>query len=332
MTMDKPPLIIIVSMLFFSVFAFANEEELKECIENEIYNGDQTQTIEQVRTKCRQILENNETAIERRIARERISESNPNVITPHKRNYILPYTVMDRPKNTPAEQDQNLQGGRLDAEEAKFQLSLKVPLYESQSDQDSGLYFGFTLQSYWQLFNSEISSPFRETNYQPELFWMNVLDKENRLWGDEMGITFGFEHQSNGRNIPLSRSWNRLYMNLFWEQNGFVFNLRPWYRIPEEEKTSLSDTKGDDNPDIADYMGHFEFTTVYTKRDHEFSLMLRNNLKSDNKGAVQLDWSFPAWGRLRGYAQYFNGYGESLVDYNQHVERFGVGILLTDFL
>ena len=84
--------------------------------------------------------------------------------------------------------------------------------------------------------------------------------------------------------------------------------------------------------DIADYMGHFEFTTVYTKRNHEFSLMLRNNLKSDNKGAVQLDWSFPAWGRLRGYAQYFNGYGESLVDYNQHVERFGVGILLTDFL
>ena len=321
-----------VSFCALSLTCYASPNDFKACMENEIITGEQTQSIADIKEKCSKLSEEDETAIDRRILRERISESNPNVITSHKRNYILPLTSMDRPLNTPANDDQNLKGGELDDLEAKFQLSLKVPLYESKSDENSGLYFGFTLQSYWQLYNSEISAPFRETNYQPELFWLNVLDDENRLWGDEMGVVFGFEHQSNGRNIPFSRSWNRLYVSLFWEQNDFVFHFRPWYRIPEEEKSGEDDPTGDDNPDIEDYMGHFEFTTVYHKRNHEFSMTLRNNLKSDNKGSIQLDWSFPAWGRLRGYAQYYNGYGESLIDYNQHIERFGGGILLTDFL
>lgn len=320
------------------LFAFANDEPsenqlAKQCILNELAAGDESQTLAEVKKKCIQIADMEKmSAIDKRVIREKVTTNNPNVITPHKRNYILPVTYMDRPKNTPAARDPNLKGAPLDDLEAKFQLSLKVPLYQSKSDIDQAFYFGFTMQSYWQLYNNDISSPFRETNYQPEVFWMNLLDDENRLWGDEMGIAIGFEHQSNGRNIPLSRSWNRIYANLFWEHNGLVFSFKPWYRIPEEEKRNPEDPTGDDNPDIHEYMGHFEFASVYRYEEHEFTVMLRNNLKSDNKGAVQLDWSFPAWGRLRGYAQYYNGYGESLIDYNQHIERFGVGILLTDFL
>jgi phospholipase A1 len=117
-----------------------------------------------------------------------------------------------------------------------------------------------------------------------------------------------------------------------WENDGYVFSFKPWYRISESEKETPLDPRGDDNPDIYKYMGYFEFSGAYRLNDHEFSFMTRNNLNSDNRGAIQLDWSFPLWGRVRGYAQYFNGYGESLIDYNADIERIGVGILLTDLL
>ena len=80
-------------------------------------------------------------------------------------------------------------------------------------------------------------------------------------------------------------------------------------------------------------MGNFEFTSAYKKNRQEFSLMLRNNLKSDNnRGAAQLDWSFPIHNRMKGYVQWFNGYGESLIDYDRRVNSIGVGFKLTDWL
>lgn len=309
------------------------QDNIKQCVLNELVSGDDKQTVAELKKKCLELTQRQKmSAIDKRMVREKVTENNPNVITPHKRNYILPVSYMKRKNNDidPA-YTQNVEE-QLDNLEAKFQVSLKVPLFEHFSDKDQGVHFGFTLQSYWQVYNSEISAPFRETNYQPEIYWSNVLDDENRLWGDEMITIIGIEHQSNGRSNPLSRSWNRIYANLIWEHDGYVFSFRPWYRLPEDEKEDPNQPNGDDNPDIHHYMGYFEFSGVFQHEKHEYAFMFRNNLESDNKGAIQLDWSFPVWGRLRGYAQYYNGYGESLIDYNQHVERFGVGVLLTGFL
>ncbi|WP_213611308.1 phospholipase A [Pseudoalteromonas sp.] len=316
----------------------SNEVELvKQCILNEVIGGDGEQTLDQLRQKCSALEENKQlTAIDKRKAREKVSQQNRNVITPHKRNYILPLSYVSNPNARPFDYLQPLtdqsDGEKIDNLEAKYQLSIKVPLFDDFSDKDQAIYFGFTLQSYWQVYNKDISSPFRETNYEPEIFWVNYLDKEHVLWGDEMAIALGISHQSNGRSQPNSRSWNRIYANFIWEKDGFVFTFKPWYRLPEDRKKDSLDARGDDNPDIYKYMGYFEFGGVYRYHDHEFSFMTRNNLNSDNRGALQLDWSFPLWGRVRGYAQYFNGYGESLIDYNADIERIGVGILLTDLL
>jgi phospholipase A1 len=140
--------------------------------------------------------------------------------------------------------------------------------------------------------------------------------------------SLGINHQSNGQSSDLSRSWNRVYGSFVFEYGDLGLTLTPWYRLPE----SAGD---DDNPDITDYLGHYEVGATYKWDDHTFSLMTRNALESDfHRGSLQASWSFPLgdWPYLRGYVQYFNGYGESLIDYDQYVNRVGVGLSLSDWL
>jgi phospholipase A1/A2 len=131
--------------------------------------------------------------------------------------------------------------------------------------------------------------------------------------------TWVMAHQSNGRGEDLSRSWNRVYAQFGFERGNLALMIRPWYRIPENAET-------DDNPDIEDYLGHGDLLAVYRQGRNVYSLLLRNNFKkSDNHGAVKLNWSFPLYGRLKGYVQYFNGYGESLIDYNHSQQSLRAG-------
>jgi len=81
-------------------------------------------------------------------------------------------------------------------------------------------------------------------------------------------------------------------------------------------------------------IGYGDLLAVYKwNARNTVSLLVRNNLSwSDNKGGYQLDWSFPLYGRLKGYVQVFTGYGESLIDYNWRQTTFGIGVLLTDWM
>jgi phospholipase A1 len=196
---------------------------------------------------------------------------------------------------------------------------------------DMDLWVAYTQLSFWQLYNSAFSSPFRETNYEPELLLNIRTDYDLLGLGLLKGriVNLGINHQSNGRSEPLSRSWNRVVANFGFEKGGFNLLLKSWYRIPEN-------ARDDDNPDISKYMGYGEAWGIYYWNKHRFAAMLRNNLRpGDNRGAVQLDWSFPLSflrnDRISGYIQYFNGYGESLLDYNKSVNRIGIGIMLTDW-
>ncbi len=267
-----------------------------------------------------------------RINNERAARDNPAVITPHKRNYLLPFSYVDNPNSAPFATTNNQTDSEfnLDNFEVKFQLSFKAPITESLITNEDALFFGFTLQSYWQMYNSDLSSPFRETNYQPEIFYGLVNDFKVGNWVNRVNL-FGIEHQSNGRSQPLSRSWNRVYIQSVWENKNQVFMIKPWYRLPEKEKTDPLQADGDDNPDIEDFMGFFEASYTYKWDEQTFSMMLRNNLRtSNNRGAIQLDWTFPMGKRFKGYTQVFHGYGESLIDYNFKTTRIGVGVLLSD--
>jgi phospholipase A1 len=264
------------------------------------------------------------TAMERRFKEEAAVTHSRWAILPHRPNYILPYTYNDSPNNEPT-QAIDPSAPEFDNEEAKFQISFKLPLWEKMFGSNADLYFAYTQISLWQVYNRDNSSPFRDTNYEPE--GVVVLHTDYDVLGfKNRQLAFGLVHQSNGRGMDeLSRSWNRIYVAGTLERGSFASSLKVWYRIPEDEED-------DDNPDIEDYLGNGELRMGFGWRNHVFATMLRNNLQSDNKGAVELDWSFPLLPKLKGYVQVFYGYGESLIDYDHKNERVGVGVLLSDWL
>jgi phospholipase A1 len=261
-------------------------------------------------------------ALDQRGAEERIAKESRFAITPFKPNYILPVSYYTSTQEATTE---------LDSLEVKFQLSFRIEIVPDLLGSGGALHFGYTQQSFWQAYNSDISSPFRETNYEPEFTWSRWWPRTGEGW-NYRGLMFGLSHQSNGQTGPLSRSWNRLYANFIFDYGDLYFSVRPWYRFPEDPKDDPTSAQGDDNPDILDYMGHGEFLVMWTHREHRVGLLLRNNFSSPNYGAVQLDWSFPIGGKVSGYAQYFYGYGESLIDYNDRVKRLGIGLMLNNWL
>lgn len=216
-----------------------------------------------------------------------------------------------------------------DETEAVFQISAKQQIFETQ------FYFAYTQKSFWQAYNTNESSPFRESNYNPEIFYRFSPGYFSRwVAGDNhfinhFGADIGFEHESNGQSLPASRSWNRLYFTPCYSNETLLIQLKLCYRIPEKEKESPDDTEGDDNPDITDYLGYGELNISHQFfDDHLIHLMLRGNGVT-KKGAIEVTYSLPVFsGNTFFMLKGFHGYGDSLIDYNHSVSRIGIGIMV----
>ncbi|WP_028579115.1 phospholipase A [Desulfogranum japonicum] len=326
---------------------YVQADTFKQCLYKAMETAADDVTMGQLRERC-QNRQQKETAvkavpeqagistknkIEVGVVEERVKLDNEHVLEPftlmaHKPNYLLFFAHnSDGYNEDPFNEQYGVQDVRFDDMEAQFQLSVKFPLMTDLFGSSMDIYAAYTNRSFWQVFNDDISSPFRETNHEPEV-WLQFHPEWNMLGFNNTLSRIGFSHQSNGQGGTLSRSWNRVYANITLEHGNLALGFKPWVRIPESEAD-------DDNPDISDYMGHCELLAAYRYKENVFSLMTRNNIESEfSKGAVQLSWSFPLlyWPYLRGYVQYFNGYGESLIDYNQHTNRIGIGVSLTDWL
>jgi phospholipase A1 len=250
-------------------------------------------------------------------------------VTFHRTNYILVFSYNDTPNQDPW---QALDPPRtLLKPEVTFQLSFKAKVWQDVFGTATDLWIAYTQRSFWQLYDFEESAPFRETNYEPEAL-LNFRTRFGLLGLEGRFIQIGINHQSNGQTEPLSRSWNRLVANVGLERGRFSLLLKGWYRLPES-------AEDDDNPGIYDYMGYGEIWGFYCRNRHRAAVMLRDNLDFDeNRGAIQLEWTFPlfrpTWptpARVGGYVQWFVGYGESLLDYDHRVNRIGAGFAIAEW-
>jgi phospholipase A1 len=254
-------------------------------------------------------------------------------LTAYRSNYFLPVHVtsqLNRSPNSPTQNHQALLNGYRRTE-TKLQISLRTKLAEDVGLPGGDVWFGYTQQSLWQLWTKQESSPFRSTDYEPELIY--VVPVPRSLGGLPADwhlslMQLGIAHQSNGQSAPLSRSWNRVYAGLGLENDHVTLLGRIWRRLPESADK-------DDNPDLGAYRGRGDLQLLLPTGRGTTSVLYRSTFRRLNRGALQLDYSVPISRQrpdgLRWYVQVFTGYGETLLDYNFRQTSFGLGVSLLDF-
>jgi len=204
------------------VFAQTENGAVEACIAVSSRTAHDDQTLGALRQQCQQ---QTSSLIGRRVAFENAASRNPFSILPHKPNYLLPVTYFDA--NEEPYKDR-LQGFRFDDIEAKFQISVKYIAAENFFINDLDLQIAFTTTSWWQSYNSRISAPFRETNYEPELIFS--YKKPWSLAGLKVvHSSLSLSHQSNGQGGELSRSWNRIIGDLTFNRDNLIWNMKVWW-------------------------------------------------------------------------------------------------------
>jgi len=221
--------------------------------------------------------------------------------------------------------------------EMRIQVSARTKVAQGlltgpRSSGKDSLWFGYTQQSYWQLFHGGISRPFRSTDHEPEVFYVYPTDAP-LPWGGRWRYSgVGLVHQSNGESNPLSRSWNRWYVMTGAEwRSGWQLHLKAWKRVAES-------AENDDNPGIQDYVGRGEARLLWNVNDQHILGLTVRGTPGRGRGSGRLEWLRTlgeGWNggksNLRLHVQLFSGYGDSLLDYNYKRTALSVGLSLLDF-
>ena len=222
--------------------------------------------------------------------------------------------------------------------ETRLQLSMRTKvaqglLTQGDSQGKDSLWFSYSQQSYWQLFSSHISRPFRTTDHEPEVIYVYPTDAKLPFDWRLRYTGAGLVHQSNGQSLPLSRSWNRVYLMAGAElDDRWMVQARVWKRIAENAAS-------DDNPGIENTIGRGELKTMWNfNQQHTFGATWLTSLRQQSNGSIRLEWLRSLGARddggksnLRLHTQLFSGYGDSLIDYNRKRTVFSVGLSLLDF-
>lgn len=244
-------------------------------------------------------------------------------LRPYRANYLLPYGYQKNKYKSylPTDEYKNY--------EAELQVSLKLNVANNLLGLNEKYYLSYTHTAFWQIYAH--SSPFRETNYNPEGFVIFPVS-DRKTFVHLRSIKFALAHRSNGVGDNKdfvypeeysylenrSRSVNYLYTTLTAQHGSLITELTLWGRIPESKNN-------DDNRYMMDYTGYSSVDFKYFTGKHIFTLMGRANFVT-GYGAAKLTYSHPIpVDDVYFYGKIFTGYGESLIDYDKHITKFSIG-------
>ncbi len=257
------------------------------------------------------------TVLSKKIDDRQKTENNPNLVNLYRPNYLMPYYYTGSPYqtiylgNTPNNQ-------AIKNEELKAQISFLVPIiHHLIKEEPLALNFAYTQLMYWQVYAK--SQYFRETNYEPELFFENYF---NPFFSALLGVN----HQSNGRGGSLERSWNRAFLQFNLSGSNWLAHIRGWALIDQAESSDLH------NPDIVHFLGYENVLLAYKIDKLKAAVEVQNIESGFKRGFVQVTLSYPALKSFSVFGQFFNGYGQSLIEYNHRTTSAGIGISLNDWI
>jgi phospholipase A1 len=280
------------------------------------------QEWDHIKKSVESMTPDNQSLISKKLEQMQEIQENPSGIAFYEPTYVLPYYNTTKvspwygqhPGNTPDHQ-------RIDQEELKAKLSVIFPIWTNMFKAPVDFVLTYTQLNYWQVYSN--SPYFRETNYEPQAL-ITYTGIKNWL------LTAGLDHESNGRGgvgySGMERSWNRLFLNTAFSGEHWLISIMPWIPI---YKTS----QNLHNPNITKYIGYSRVVAAYNYSGQEISLMLRNTVESGFKrGAVELSYTFPLYGKLKGMVTVFSGYGQSLIEYDHYTNAYGIGVALSDWM
>lgn len=205
-----------------------------------------------------------------------------------------------------------------DNSDVKFQISIQQRLTKSVLPFHSYLFLAYTQRVFWDVFKR--SMPMHDFIFNPGIGLTKPLFSKNRFIGK---LTLLIEHESNGRDSIQSRSWNRISL-------GCNVIIDKWLMIHGKIWVPIID--GENNRDILKYSGIFQHGIQVTTPDKKFfwdiTLTRRATWKPNYNTSFGFGWRM--WNKANQYffVQYYNGYGESLLDYNKFHSMFRVGIII----
>lgn len=311
-----------IKLVLFSSAAHADISQLDACLQEQVLKTENDNfRVGELRALCTSILETNRgddaqivdsTAITASLREFQYQNPLSNTFfQPYKNNYISFGSMDNDDESTP------FSGESLDI---KFELGMKFRLFPQIKELEglAPIKFGYSQKSWWDI--SEASAPFKEHNYNPEIFWdfTENLAKPSSTTRLHIFDTIGVEHQSNGRDGLDSRSWDRAYVSRNLRLNeAWSWTLKYWQVL----------NLGDYNQDIEDYLGNAEITTHLDVNNWvRVDLKTLLGRKSD-KLSYQLDVIVPMsrWVNSRFYISYYSGYGEALISYNEKTTSLRAG-------